>query len=56
MNTIPHFPTQFLEKIELIDIYQGEKVQPDFKNVTLRFIYRDLEKNNFTEYCRNRTC
>lgn len=33
-----------LKKAELIDIFEGEKIGPDHKNVTFRFTYRNDEK------------
>jgi phenylalanyl-tRNA synthetase beta chain len=35
---------KFLERYALIDVFTGEKLGPDRKNATLRFIYRDQEK------------
>lgn len=33
-----------LEKISLIDLYRGDQVEEGKQNLTLRFVYRDLEK------------
>lgn len=44
MGSIQHIPSQLLQKVSLIDIFQSEKIGRDVKNVTLRFVYRDEAK------------
>ena len=41
---IQECPSKFLESFSLLDVYQSEKLGSDWKNVTLRFVYRDLEQ------------
>lgn len=36
--------TPLVERVFVLGIYRGERVGPDLKNVTFRFIYRDREK------------
>lgn len=43
-NAIDHLNIPLLKEAILIDIYMGEKVPQDKKNVTFRFIYRDDTK------------
>lgn len=43
-DIIHAIPSKLLEMVSLIDIYRSEKLGPDQQNVTLRFVYRDLEK------------
>lgn len=44
LNLIYSIPSKILEEVMLLDVYQSDKLGSDVKNVTLRFIYRDLEK------------
>jgi len=37
-------PSKILEEVLVLDVYQSDKLGSGVKNVTLRFIYRDLEK------------
>ena len=36
--------SNLLEDVTLVDIYRSEKIGKDIKNVTLHFVYRDLNK------------
>ena len=42
------FPSKLLKKVQLLDIYESEKLGADLKNVTFRFTYRDDQKT--TQY------
>ncbi|ADI38891.1 phenylalanine--tRNA ligase subunit beta [Waddlia chondrophila] len=44
LEVISSVKSRLLENVSLIDIYRGEKVGESKKNVTLRFIYRNVKK------------
>ncbi len=44
MHAIHALQSTLLEKFSLINLYEGQTVKPGYKNVTLRFTYRDHEK------------
>lgn len=44
LQSIKNIPSKLLETVYLLDIYRSDKLGPSFKNVTLRFIYRDNNK------------
>jgi phenylalanyl-tRNA synthetase beta chain len=43
-NILHAIPSNLLEDVSLLDIYRSERLGADFKNVTLRFLYRDPAK------------
>lgn len=43
-QTLKAFPSHILESIQLLGIYEGERLPKNQKNVTLRFTYRSLEE------------
>ncbi len=43
-DCIDSVKSRLLEKVSLIDIYQGKQVGEGNKNITLRFVYRNLKK------------
>jgi phenylalanyl-tRNA synthetase beta chain len=43
-NAIEEFKGNLLENFRLLNIYKSEQLGKDLKNVTFRFIYRDLNK------------
>jgi phenylalanyl-tRNA synthetase beta chain len=43
-DIITSLKSRLLENVSLIDIFRGEKVGEQKKNVTLRFVYRNLKK------------
>ena len=44
MNLIAKQQKKYLEKVSLLDVYKGDQVDKDKKNVTFRFFYRDSKK------------
>lgn len=44
LKMIQRIPSRLLETCTLLDVYRSEKLGPDWKNVTFRFVYRDQEK------------
>ena len=44
IGSIERIPSKLLESVSLVDIFRGEKVGFNKKNVTLHFVYRDLKK------------
>ncbi|MCB1111426.1 MAG: phenylalanine--tRNA ligase subunit beta [Chlamydiales bacterium] len=44
LNIINQIKPPLLESVDLLDIYRSDKIGRDVKNVTFRFVYRDLEK------------
>lgn len=44
LDTAKSMPSRLLKEVTLLGIYQGEKLGPSKKNITLRFIYRDDNK------------
>lgn len=44
IKPISQATSPYLEKIELLDVYRGEKVKEGVQNLTLRFYYRDPDK------------
>lgn len=44
IGSIEKIPSRLLESVSLVDIFRGEKVGYNKKNVTLHFVYRDLKK------------
>ena len=44
LSAAKKLPSRLLKKVELLDVYTGEKVAADKKNVTLRFHYGDEAK------------
>lgn len=44
LDQIKSLASSLLKEVFLLDIYRSEKLGPDVKNVTLRFIYRDDQK------------
>jgi phenylalanyl-tRNA synthetase beta chain len=44
VNMIHSIKSLLLESVSVLDIYRSEKIGKDKKNVTLRFVYRDVEK------------
>ncbi len=44
LQDIKKLPLKYLEDASLIDIYKGEKIGKEHKNVTFRFVYRDNKK------------
>lgn len=44
IGSIQRIPSQLLEEVSLKDIFRSEKIGKEMKNVTLHFIYRDLDK------------
>lgn len=44
VGSIQRIPSQLLEEVSLVDIFQSEKIGKGVKNVTLHFVYRDKHK------------
>ncbi|MGK5595255.1 MAG: phenylalanine--tRNA ligase subunit beta [Parachlamydiaceae bacterium] len=44
LGSIQRIPSPLLEDVSLKDIFRSEKIGKERKNVTLHFVYRDLEK------------
>lgn len=44
IGSIERIPSKLLESVSLVDIFRGEKVGYNKKNVTLHFVYRDMKK------------
>lgn len=44
LNLIKETPSSLLESASLIDVYEGDKVAQNYRNVTFHFAYRDKNK------------
>lgn len=44
LNAIHSIPSPLLETVLLLDIHHSEKLGPDLKNATFRFVYRDQSR------------
>ena len=44
LDAISSLKSRLIEKVTLLDIYRSEQLGSGLKNVTLRFVYRDIEK------------
>jgi phenylalanyl-tRNA synthetase beta chain len=44
ISSIQRIPSDLLEEVSLVDIFESEKIGLDVKNVTLHFVYRDKQK------------
>ena len=44
MKHLREFKSKLLKDFFLLDLYESDKIGADFKNITLRFTYRDDEK------------